>query len=172
MIKSGFLFILAGLISFLSRGQELNCQVLVNSDRAQTTEKRVFTDMEIAFAQFLNERKWTNDVFQPEEKINCNILITIESQNSITSFNATVQIQSARPIFDTNYETILLNFADREWQFQYTESLPLFFNENAFNSNLTSMLAFYAYIILGLDYDSFSKLGGGSIYAQSLECGD
>ena len=140
--------------------QELNCNVIVNSDRVQTTERSVFKDMEVAFAQFLNERKWSNDIFESEERINCNMIITIESQPSIGIFNATVQIQSARPIYNTDYESILLNFADRDWQFQYVESLPLDFNENAYNSNLTSMLAYYAYIIIGLDYDTFGNLGG------------
>ena len=140
--------------------QELNCQVIVNSERAQTTERRVFTDMQTAFTQFLNDQSWTSDIFSREEKIGCNLLITIESQTSITSFNATVQVQAARPIFDTNYESILLNFADRDWQFEYTESQPMFFNDNQYMDNLTSMLAYYAYIIIGLDYDSFSKMGG------------
>ena len=140
--------------------QELNCNVIVNSDRVQTTERRVFQDMEVAFAQFLNERKWTNDIFESEERINCNMIITIESQPSIGIFNATVQIQSARPIYNTNYESILLNFADRDWQFQYVESQPLDFNDNSYINNLTSMLAYYAYIIIGLDYDTFGNLGG------------
>ncbi|MCZ6692651.1 MAG: DUF4835 family protein [Bacteroidetes bacterium] len=140
--------------------QELNCNVIVNSDRVQTTERRVFQDMEVAFAQFLNERKWTDDIFESEERINCNMIITIESQPSIGIFNATVQIQSARPIYNTNYESILLNFADRDWQFQYVESQPLDFNENSYINNLTSMLAYYAYIIIGLDYDTFGNLGG------------
>ncbi|MCZ6520282.1 MAG: DUF4835 family protein, partial [Bacteroidetes bacterium] len=140
--------------------QELNCNVIVNSDRVQTTERNVFKDMEVAFTQFLNERKWTNDIFESEERINCNMIITIESQPSIGIFNATVQIQSARPIYNTNYESILLNFADRDWQFQYVESQPLDFNENSYINNLTSMLAYYAYIIIGLDYDTFGNLGG------------
>jgi len=145
--------------------QELNCNVIVNSDRVQTTERRVFTDMEVAFTQFLNERKWTNDIFESEERINCNMIITIESQPSIGIFNATVQIQSARPIYNTNYESILLNFADRDWQFQYVESQPLDFNDNSYINNLTSMLAYYAYIIIGLDYDTFGNLGG-SLYIE------
>jgi len=151
-----------GLLILLSKPSfcQLNCQVIVNSERAQTTEKRVFEDMQNAFRQFLNDQSWTSDIFNREEKIGCNLLITIESQTSITSFNATVQVQAARPIYDSNYESILLNFADRDWQFEYTESQPLFFNDNQYMSNLTSMLAYYAYIIIGLDYDSFGKMGG------------
>lgn len=140
--------------------QELNCNVIVNADRVQSTERRVFTDMETAFAQFLNNRKWTDDDFGNEERINCNLVITIEEMPSVGNFRATVQVQSARPAYNTNYESLLLNFADRDWQFEYTESQPLEFNDNTFENNITSMLAYYAYIILGLDYDSFEELGG------------
>ena len=92
---------------------------MVNDERAQTSERQVFRDMEQAFTRFLNERKWTNDVFKPEEKINCNMLITIESMPSVGSYNATVQIQASRPVYNTNYESLLFNFADRDWQFDY-----------------------------------------------------
>ncbi len=146
--------------STILNGQELNCQVIVNADRVQTTERNIFRDMEISFKQFMNNTKWTNEVFQSHEKIDCNLNITIESMPSIGSFNATVQIQAARPVYDTNYETLLLNFADREWQFEYVESIPLEYSENNFNNNLVSMLSFYAYIILGLDYDSYGLLAG------------
>ncbi len=154
-----FMFALLAL-PFTGQAQELNCQVLVNSAQVQTTEKRVFEDMQIAFEAFLNNRKWTEDEFEQEERIKCNLVITIEDQPSIGQFNATVQIRSARPIYNSSYETILLNYADRDWQFQYVESQPLDFNDNVFNNNLTAMLAYYAYIIIGLDYDSFSKMGG------------
>lgn len=147
-----------------SLGQELNCQVTVNADRVQTTEKNIFRDMEISFKQFMSNTKWTNDVFQTHERIDCNLNITIESMPSIGSFNATVQVQAARPVYDTNYETLLLNFADREWQFEYVESMPLEYYANTFNNNLVSMLSFYAYIILGLDYDSFGPLAGEPYY--------
>ncbi|WKN31977.1 DUF4835 family protein [Porifericola rhodea] len=140
--------------------QELNANVVVNYQNVQTTETRVFEDMQNAFRQFLNNRKWTDDSFAPEERINCNFVINIEQMPSVGNFEATVQIQSSRPIYGTNYESLMLNFADRDWQFQYTESQPLEFNPNNFTTNISSLLAFYANIILGLDYDSFSELGG------------
>ncbi|MEO1052112.1 MAG: DUF4835 family protein [Bacteroidota bacterium] len=148
--------------------QELNCKVVVNAEQVQTTDRRVFKDMEIAFAQFMNTRRWTEDEFQPEEKIDCNLIVTIERMPSIGNFQATVQIQSARPIFNTNYESVLLNFADRQWTFEYIESQPLEYNDNSFITNLTSMLAFYAYTVLGLDYDSFSDLGGEDYFQKAL----
>ncbi len=162
------LLIFSIVLPRLAIAQELNFTVMVNDERAQTSERQVFRDMEQAFSRFLNERKWTNDVFKPEEKINCNMLITIESMPSVGSYNATVQIQASRPVYNTNYESLLFNFADRDWQFDYIESTPLDFSENSFNSNLTSMLAFYAYIILGLDYDSFSNLGGEQHIQKAL----
>lgn len=124
--------------------------------------------MEISFAQFMTNTRWTGDNFAPQERINCNMIITIESMPSIGSFNATVQIQSARPVYNSNYETLMFNFADRDWQFEYTESFPLEYNDNTFNNNLTSMLSFYAFIILGIDYDSFSPMGGDPFYNKAL----
>ena len=124
--------------------------------------------MEIAFTQFLNSRKWTTDTYKPSERIKCNINITIDKMVSIGTYEATVQIQSARPIYNTNYESILLNFADREWQFDYTESQPLDFIETRFDTNLTSLLAYYAYMILGFDYDSFSELGGTQYFNKAM----
>lgn len=143
-----------------TEAQELNCNVIINADRIETSDRRVFQDMRNAFSQFLNNRKWTNDVFGNEERINCNLVITIEDMPAIGTFRAAVQIQSSRPTYGTGYESLILNFADRDWQFDYNESQPLDFNENSFTSNLTSMLAYYAYIIIGLDYDSFEELGG------------
>ena len=151
------LFILCGTKTY---PQELNCKVVVNSERISTSDRQVFQDMEIAFSQFLNERRWTSDAFQNEERIKCNLNITIDEMPSIGSFRATVQVQSARPIYNSNYESIVLNFADRDWTFDYVQSQPLDFNQNSYTSNLTSMLAYYANIIIGLDYDSFGELGG------------
>ncbi len=156
------------LLFFPAIGQELNCKVIVNDERVQTTERNVYRDMEMSFSQFMNDTKWTNDQYTAQERINSNIMITIESMPSIGIYNATVQIQSARPVYNTNYETLLLNFADRDWQFQYTESQPLNYNDNTYSSNLTSMLAYYAYVIIGLDYDSFGLLGGNPFFTKAL----
>jgi len=153
--------------SLASHAQELNCKVTVNSDQISTSDRQVFRDMEVAFAQFLNENRWTNDVFQNEERIKCNVNITIDRMPSIGTFRATVQIQSARPVYNSSYESILMNFADRDWAFDYVESQPLNFNPNSYTSNLTSMLAFYAMIIIGIDYDSFGKLEGTSYFQRA-----
>ncbi len=156
------------LFPYLSHGQELNCVVKVNADRVQTTERGVFSDMEKTFSQFMSNTRWTKDVFQPFEKINCSLTITIESMPSIGSFNATVHIQSSRPVYNTNYETLMFNFADRDWSFEYTESQPLEYTDNVYSSNLVSMLAYYAYVIIGIDYDSFGKLSGDPYFNKAL----
>ncbi|MEM1405878.1 MAG: DUF4835 family protein [Bacteroidota bacterium] len=160
------------LILFWSalNAQEFNCRVTVNADQVQSSERSVFTDMENAFTQFINNREWTNDNFQNFEKIKCNMIITLENtQTSIGNFQANVQIQSARPVYGSDYESILLNFADRDWQFEYVEAQPLQYNDNTFQANLTSILAYYVYIMLGLDYDSFSELGGTLYFQKALD---
>lgn len=156
-------------LSVSSYAQELNCIVTINvGPQVQTTDRNVFRDMKTALQQFLNSRKWTNDAYQPHEKINCSILININDMPSIGIFSASVQIQSARPIYNSNYTSLLLNFADRDWEFEYIESQPLEYNDNTYTSNLTSMLAFYAYLIIGMDYDSFSELGGTPHFQKAL----
>ncbi|MEQ8905946.1 DUF4835 family protein [Ekhidna sp.] len=157
------------LLSTASFGQELNCRVIVNAQQVQTTERAIFTEMETEFAQFLNTTKWTNDTFEEEEVINCNLVITISEMPSIGVFKASVQILSSRPVYGTGYESVIMNFADRDWDFEYLQSQPLRFNENTFTSNITSLLAYYAYMIIGFDYDTFSELGGASHFQNAFK---
>ncbi|WP_088125090.1 type IX secretion system protein PorD [Roseivirga misakiensis] len=169
LLKSSFT-IIAGLLLIQSavRSQELDFTVSINADIVQTTERAIFDEMQTAFQRFLNDKKWTNDRFTNREKIKGNLILTIQDQPSIGRFVANAQIQVVRPTYGSSYETILFNFADRDWEFQFTTSQPLIFNENNFSSNITSLLAFYAYITLGLDYDSFSPLGGTPHYEKAL----
>lgn len=169
IIRPVFAAILSFFVFSQVLSQELNCKVLVNDERAQTSDRQVFRDMEQAFTRFLNDRKWTTDTYAPEERIDCSIVITIENMPAVGSFNATVQIQSSRPVYNTNYSSLIFNFADRDWQFQYVESTPLDFGDNVFTSNLTSMLAFYAYVIIGLDNDTFSEFGGEVQFKKALD---
>lgn len=159
-MKNNLLIALLMLLSQAGWTQELNATVRVSGQNLPASASRVIEDMETAFTQFLNNRKWTEDSYAPEERINCNFILTIDDMPSVNNFTATVQVQSSRPVFNSNYESILLNFADRDWNFRYAEDQPLNFNPNAFTDNITSLLSFYAYIILGMDYDSFSGLGG------------
>lgn len=158
-------FPLLFLITLLqgTQAQELKCRVVVNAQQIAASERAIFTEMENTFAQFINDRVWTEDEFQLEERINCNIILTLdpkETEAGAGRFGASVQILASRPVYGSDYETVLFNFADRDWQFEYFTSQPLQFNENSFTSNITSLLAFYAYVIIGMDYDSFSELGG------------
>lgn len=164
------LFILLLIMCSLGvSAQELLATVTINvGPKVETTDRNVFRDMKIAFQQFLNSRKWTSDTYQQHEKINCSILININNMPAIGAFSASVQIQSARPVYNSNYTSLLLNFADRDWEFEYIESQPLEFNDNTFTNNLTSMLAFYAYLVIGMDYDSFSELGGTPYFQRAL----
>lgn len=166
MGKLPFLLFLM-LLTVMVYGQELNCKVTINADQIQTSDRSVFKDMERSFASFLNSRKWTSDTYKNYEKINCAIFLNISRMPSIGSWVANAQVTAARPIYNTNYETVLLNFADRDFEFDYIESQPMEYNDNGYINNLTSMLAFYAYTILAVDYDSFSELGG-TPYVQKM----
>jgi hypothetical protein len=162
------IFCITILLPGLNYAQELLCRVIVNAEQVQTTERAIFKEMENVFSQFMNDTKWTNNVYQTHERIRCNMNITINSMPAIGVFTANVQVQSIRPVFDSNYETIVLNYADRSFEFQYTESMPLEYVENNFNNNLVSMLSFYAYVIIGLDRDTFAKLGGDDYFGRAL----
>ncbi len=148
-----------------SFGQELNCQVQVISSQIAGTDKRVFESMQTAIFEFINTRKWTNETFKIEERIDCSILINITDKIGTDEFRGTLQIQARRPVYKTSYNTALLNFNDNDITFKYLESQPLEFVENTYTSNLTSILGFYAYYLIGLDYDSYS-LNGGTPYLQ------
>ncbi len=171
MIKRSFIifFLFIFMTTLRSFGQELNCQVIVDDERAQTSDRQVFRDMEQAFSRFLNDRKWTNNTYLPEERIDCNLAITIESMPAVGFYNATVQIQSSRPVYNSNYSSLVFNFADRDWQFEYVESTPLEYGDNVYTSNLTSMLAFYAYVIIGIDNDTFEEFGGEEQFKKALD---
>ena len=157
------------LISGYSWAQELNCTVSVISPSIQNTEKRIFETLQKDIREFMNSTRWTNDVFALEERIECSILITVGERISNDRFKATMQVQSSRPAYMTSYNTVMLNVNDQDFTFQYVENQPLQFQENQTVSNLTSVLAFYAYMIVGVDYDSFSPKGGEPHYQKALQ---
>lgn len=164
-MKKGILFLI-GLIGFFleTQAQELDFRVLINSDRSRFQNTEVFNQMKTSFEQFLNGRTWTSDEHRPEERIKGNLLITISEVPQIGVYSATVQVQVVRPVFGTNYESVVLNFIDRNWTFEYQESQPLEFNRFSFLNNISSLLAFYANIALGMDYDTFSLKGGNPYF--------
>jgi len=148
--------------------QELRVEVTINSPKSQTVDPQVYNTLELGLEEFLNNTKWTNDTYQENERIEINMQINITEEISATSFSAEMFIQAIRPVFGSRQNTALLEHADKEFIFNYTEFQPLEFSENAFTSNLTSFMAFYAYVILGLDYDSF-ELEGGTPYFQQAQ---
>lgn len=149
--------------------QELNCQVQVVSPSIQgTTEKRIFDNLQKAMFEFMNNTKWTNDVFSYDERIGCSLFMNITEKVSTDEYKATLQIQSTRPVYKTSYSSVMINHSDNDLQFKYVEFQPFEFSINQNLNNLTSVLAYYAYMIIGEDYDSFS-LNGGTQYFQKAQ---
>ncbi len=140
--------------------QELDANVTIRTPKLQTADEKVFQDMEKAIQEFLNNQKWTNDVYEEDEKIKVDFAITISDELSQTSFKAEINIQSTRPVFGSNYETALLTHLDKDVVFTYDQFQPLEYSENVFTDNLAAVLAFYVYVIIGMDYDSFAPFGG------------
>lgn len=154
-----FFSCLLGVVSV--NAQELNCQVQVVSPSIQgTMEKQIFETLQKSIFEFLNNTKWTNDIYSPEERINCSMFINITEKVSTDEYKATIQLQSTRPVYKSTYNSVLLNHNDADFQFRYIQFQPLDFSINQHMSNLTSVLAYYAYVILALDYDSYSLKGG------------
>lgn len=134
--------------------QQLNCTVTVNSQKINNTNQQVFKTLQTSLTEFVNKTDWTGQNLKQNEKINCSMYITILSNNS-DQFSATIQVQSARPIYNSSYSSPVLNFNDKNFAFNYTEFENLIFNQNSFSSNLVSIVSFYSYVILGLDADTF-----------------
>lgn len=152
-----------------AQAQELNATVKINTQKLQTADPRVFATLEQTLREFLNSQKWTEDVFDNPERINCNFILTIQEERSATSFKAELAVQSSRPIYGSDQETPLLNYLDKELTFEYEQFQPLVYSKNAYNDNLSSVLSFYVYVILGLDYDSFAQLGGERYFQTAQE---
>lgn len=171
-----FLLIIIGCgLQVTVAAQELQARISINASRISSqTDKKVFQTLQNSLNTFLNNRKWTNETFQANEKIVCHFLINISEAVSANVYRAAITVQAARPVYNTNYETPLINFQDEAFTFKYVEYQPVEFNENRVSgsdplvSNLTATLAYYVYVILGLDFDSFS-LRGGDPYFQKAQ---
>ena len=151
-----------------SFSQELNCTVDILSPQIQdATAQALFQNMKNAIYQFMNTTKWTNDEFTSQEKIECSILINITSENSPTDFNATMLIQSRRPVYKSSFNSVILNLQDNNVDLVYVLNQPLLFNINTYSDNITSILAYYAYMIIGNDYDSYSANGGTPYFLKA-----
>jgi hypothetical protein len=148
--------------------QELNCNVQVSAQQIQGSNRQVFENMQRDVYEFMNNTVWTNHVYNYSERIECNYLINLTDQLSADEFTGTIQIQLKRPVYNTTYNSTILNFVDNNFKFRYVEFQPLEFDPSTYRSNLVSVLAYYTYIILGFDYDSYS-LEGGTEYFQMAE---
>ena len=168
MKKWFFLIFIVFFIKITTIGQELLCNIQIVTNQIQGTNKQIFQTMQRSIYEFMNNTVWTNHNFSINERIECNLMFNLKEQIGADQFRGTLQIQVRRPVYNSSYNTVLFNFVDEDIDFQYIEFQPLEFNENAHISNLTSILAYYAYIILGIDYDSFS-LKGGTPFFQMAE---
>ncbi len=151
----------------IANAQQLNCTVNVNADKVTITNKQIFTTLEKSLNDFINKTDWTGVPYKQEEKINCSMYITVTGYDS-NQFTATIQVQSSRPIFNSTYSSPILNFNDKDFSFKYNEFENLNFNSTNFDSNLVSVVAFYSYLIIGMDADTFSKQGG-SKYLETAQ---
>jgi hypothetical protein len=173
--KWSILFLLGLLLSSTVTAQELAATVTIQSSKVDNqVDPKIFVQLQSQLKDFINQRKWTGDVFTLEEKIDCSFYISIESIVSPGVYDAKLSIVSNRPVYKANYTSSLLNMQDANFTFKYQLSQPIEFNENrvqgtdALEANLTATIAYYAYIILGLDYDSFSLKGGLPYFNKAL----
>ncbi len=152
------------IIAFLFFGtavqaQELNCNVTINYDRVTNANPQIFATLQRSVTEFINKTRWSNQTFKESERVECSMLINISAYSS-DQFSASIQVQSSRPVFNTNFTSPVFNYNDKDFNFRYVEFEQLYFNPNTYESNLVSTLAFYSYIMLGLDADTFSPKGG------------
>lgn len=163
------LLIVVFLFSIIQlKAQELNCTITVNADKIPGSNKQIFTTLENSLNEFVNQKRWTNYNYKPQEQVYCNLTLTILEQKG-PDLRGHIQIQSSRPIFNSTYLTPVFNFKDDNFSFQYTEYEPLLFNENTYESNLVSIVTFYVYTILGMDADTFALNGGTSFYTKAQD---
>ena len=135
-------------------------RVTMNTPKLQTADPAVFQTLKQAIEEFMNNQKWTNDVYEEEERIALDLVITISKELSANSFEAELSLQSIRPVYASNYETALFKHQDKDMVFSYEQFQPLDYSQTTYLNNLTSVLAYYAYLAIGMDYDSFAPLGG------------
>ena len=163
-----FLFFFTLIVITSVTAQELNCQVSIVSTQVQgTAEKQIFDQLQKSISDFINNTKWTKDNYTSSERIDCSILINVTSKLSADEYAGTIQVQSRRPVFKSSYSSPLVNYTDKNFTFKYQQFQQLEFNLNTFQNNLTSVLAFYAYVVIANDYDTYSNLGGTEYFQKA-----
>lgn len=166
-MKKNILFLCCILIATGLKAQDFNARVQVLSPKIQTTNKRAFDVLETAIKDFLNGRKWSSDPILPQERMDCNFVLNITDWDGSSNYKAEAQIQLSRPVYNSSFNTTLLNIVDKDFSFNYTEGQIIDYNDQRFENNLGALLAFYAYVMLGLDNDSFSPLGGTPFFLKA-----
>lgn len=167
MINRVFVFFFLFLLSFV-HAQQLNCTVTVNSDKIPNASAQTFKTLQKSASEFVNKTDWTGETYKQGERINCSMYITLDTYSS-DQFTGSIQVQSSRPIFGSTYTSPIFNFNDKDVSFRYVEFENLVFNPQSFESNLVSILAFYSYMIIGLDADTFEPQGGRSWFDTAQE---
>jgi hypothetical protein len=150
-----------------TQAQELNTRVQILAPNISNINKKNLEVLQNTIRDFLNNNKWTNETYLPQERIECNFVITVTGWDGSSGYTAEAQIQSSRPVYGSSYYSTLLNISDKDFDFNYSDGQTLDFSEQNFLGNLNSLLAFYAYSMIGLDKDSFSKLGGTALYLKA-----
>ena len=165
-IVSFLLLLFVGVV----QAQQLNCSVQINSDKVATTNNQIFKNLKTSVSDFVNKTDWTGEEYKANEKIECSMVIIVNTYES-NQFTATIQVQSTRPVFNSTYASPVFNFNDKDFSFRYVEFENLQFNPSNFDSNLVSVLAYYSYMILGFDADTYSLMGGSKHYetAQQIQ---
>ena len=161
-----FLLFFALIYGNTSVAQELNAQFIVNANLVNQTNQQIFETLERSVNEFINSQSWTEQEYLPEEKIQCSFIFNLTSYDS-SMFEGTLQVQSLRTIFNSNYDSPVLNFMDRDISFTYLEFQPLFYSPASYQSNLVSILSFYAFFILGINADTLSLKGGDLYFDQA-----
>jgi len=162
-----YIVVLFVLISGSISAQELNATVDFNTSQVGATNQQVFKTLKKALTEFLNNTKWTDKTFKKNEKISCSFFFNITSFDNVNKFEGSLQVQASRPVYNSTYSTSILNINDKEVKFEYTEFQNLNFNINSYDSNLLSVIAFYANMIIGIDADSFQLEGGNKAYENA-----
>lgn len=168
-MKTYFFLFFTFLFQLVVFSQELNCRVSVNYSQTTNTNTQIFQSMQRDISEFMNTKQWTNYIFNFDERIDCTILINVTQYDGVDNFVATLQVSSNRPVYNTSLTTPILNLKEGEglMKFNYVENQAIEFNENTYTNELASTLAFYAYIILGYDFDTFSELGGTDFFDKA-----
>ncbi|WP_412105036.1 DUF4835 family protein [Tannerella forsythia] len=155
-------------LSSWSQVSELNAKLSINSSKIQGTNKEVFNTLQRALNEFINNKKWTNAKFSPNERIDCAFTMIVNTLED-NKFSCELQVQARRPVYNSSYTTTIFNFRDTQLDFQYTEMEPLEYSETTLQSNLTATIVFYIYVILGIDFDGFSPKGGSVFFQQAQQ---